>query len=82
VLLGECLGGALYTQDFIRLARAAGFTDPRCLESEVVSSGAWVAVMCVFVWGVGGVMVVVCGGWGLHTPALLWEPWGVAVSQL
>jgi arsenite methyltransferase len=31
VLLGECLGGALYLQDFLRLARAAGFEDPRQL---------------------------------------------------
>ena len=31
VLLGECLGGALYVQDFLRLARAAGFADPRQL---------------------------------------------------
>ena len=29
VLLGECLGGALYWKDFERLARAAGFNDPR-----------------------------------------------------
>lgn len=30
---GECLGGALYQQDFLRLARGAGFGDPRCLAS-------------------------------------------------
>ena len=38
VLLGECLGGALYIEDFIRLCRAAGFQDPRVLsikETEV-----------------------------------------------
>jgi len=29
VLYGECLGGALYWNDFLRLARAAGFADPR-----------------------------------------------------
>jgi arsenite methyltransferase len=29
VLYGECLGGALYWHDFLRLARAAGFADPR-----------------------------------------------------
>ena len=29
VLYGECLGGALYWNDFLRLAKAAGFTDPR-----------------------------------------------------
>lgn len=31
ILLGECLGGALYKEDFLRLARAAGFEDPRPL---------------------------------------------------
>ena len=31
VLLGECLGGALYEEDFLRLARGAGFEDPRRL---------------------------------------------------
>jgi SAM-dependent methyltransferase len=29
VLYGECLGGALYWNDFLRLARQAGFADPR-----------------------------------------------------
>ena len=29
VLYGECLGGALYWNDFLRMARAAGFADPR-----------------------------------------------------
>jgi arsenite methyltransferase len=29
VLYGECLGGALYWNDFLRLARQAGFVDPR-----------------------------------------------------
>ncbi len=29
VLHGECLGGALYEKDFIRIARQAGFADPR-----------------------------------------------------
>lgn len=29
VLYGECLGGALYWNDFLRLAKAAGFEDPR-----------------------------------------------------
>ena len=29
VLYGECLGGALYWNDFLRLAKASGFTDPR-----------------------------------------------------
>lgn len=36
ILLGECLGGALYTNDFIRLSRQAGFMDPRVLESEEI----------------------------------------------
>ncbi|MEO7775689.1 MAG: methyltransferase domain-containing protein [Steroidobacteraceae bacterium] len=29
VLYGECLGGALYWNDFLRLARRTGFVDPR-----------------------------------------------------
>ncbi len=29
VLYGECLGGALYWNDFLRLSRQAGFADPR-----------------------------------------------------
>jgi len=29
ILLGECLGGALYWKDFERLAKATGFYDPR-----------------------------------------------------
>jgi len=32
VLYGECLGGALYWNDFIRLAQQAGFADPRLVE--------------------------------------------------
>ncbi len=34
VLCGECLGGALYWKDFLRLAQTAGFTDPRLLEDR------------------------------------------------
>jgi SAM-dependent methyltransferase len=34
VLYGECLGGALYWNDFLRLAREAGFTDPRLVEDR------------------------------------------------
>ena len=34
VLYGECLGGALYWNDFLRLARAAGFADPRLLSDR------------------------------------------------
>lgn len=31
VLLGECLGGALYTEDFKRICQSVGFMDPRPL---------------------------------------------------
>lgn len=34
VLYGECLGGALYWNDFIRLARRHGFVDPRLTEDR------------------------------------------------
>ncbi len=34
VLYGECLGGALYWNDFLRLAIAAGFMDPRLVEDR------------------------------------------------
>lgn len=34
VLYGECLGGALYWNDFQRLAHAQGFVDPRLLEDR------------------------------------------------
>ncbi|MFZ9560119.1 MAG: methyltransferase domain-containing protein, partial [Vulcanococcus sp.] len=34
VLYGECLGGALYWNDFLRIARAAGFTDPRLVSDR------------------------------------------------
>jgi len=33
VLWGECISGALYIEDFKRLARDAGFADPRVLSS-------------------------------------------------
>lgn len=36
VLLGECLGGALYIEDFIRLAKRASFEDPRRLAVPTV----------------------------------------------
>lgn len=39
VLVGECLGGALYVNDFLKLARAAGFAPPRMLVSEEVTVG-------------------------------------------
>lgn len=34
VLYGECLGGALYWNDFLRLAHAVGFADPRLVEDR------------------------------------------------
>ncbi len=34
VLHGECLAGALYWNDFMHLARAAGFADPRLVEDR------------------------------------------------
>lgn len=34
VLYGECLGGALYWNDFLRLSNAAGFADPRLVEDR------------------------------------------------
>jgi hypothetical protein len=40
VLLGECLGGALYVGDFARLAREAGFQDPRRLSSNELKVGS------------------------------------------
>jgi arsenite methyltransferase len=36
VLWGECLGGALYWQDFLRLARAAGFPDCRLVSDRLL----------------------------------------------
>ncbi len=36
VLYGECLSGAMYWRDFLETARAAGFTDPRLVESRPV----------------------------------------------
>ena len=34
VLYGECLGGALYWNDFLRMSRAAGFADPRLVSDR------------------------------------------------
>lgn len=34
VLYGECLGGALYWNDFLGVARRAGFNDPRLVEDR------------------------------------------------
>ena len=36
ILLGECLGGAMYIEDFKRLCASVGFTDPRVLEGHVI----------------------------------------------
>lgn len=35
-LYGECLAGALYWGDFLRLAKAAGFADPRLVEDRPI----------------------------------------------
>ena len=37
VLLGECLGGALYWNDFQQMAKRAGFLDPRLVADRPVS---------------------------------------------
>ena len=37
VLWGECLSGALYWNDFLRIAKAAGFIDPRSVESRPIT---------------------------------------------
>jgi ubiquinone/menaquinone biosynthesis C-methylase UbiE len=37
VLYGECLSGALYWNDFLALAKAAGFADPRLVEHRPLS---------------------------------------------
>lgn len=34
VLWGECIAGALYVEDFRRIARSAGFEDPRVLSAS------------------------------------------------
>ena len=36
-LFGECLSGALYWNDFNRLAKKAGFLDPRLVEDSVIT---------------------------------------------
>ena len=36
-LRGECLSGALYWNDFLHLARRAGFTDPRLVEDAPIT---------------------------------------------
>lgn len=42
VMYGECLGGALYWNDFLEVAKAAGFNDPRLVadsEIEIADEG-------------------------------------------
>ncbi len=39
VLYGECLGGALYTEDFRRIAAKAGFPDCRVVEGKTIEIG-------------------------------------------
>jgi len=39
VLHGECLSGALYWNDFLQTARAAGFLDPRLVEDRPLAIG-------------------------------------------
>jgi arsenite methyltransferase len=36
VLYGECLGGALYWNDFLTVAKASGFADPRLVEDRPI----------------------------------------------
>jgi arsenite methyltransferase len=36
VLWGECISGALYIEDFVRIARQVGFTDPRVLSAAPI----------------------------------------------
>ena len=37
VLWGECLSGALYWNDFLNIAKKAGFTDPRAYEDKPIT---------------------------------------------
>jgi ubiquinone/menaquinone biosynthesis C-methylase UbiE len=37
ILYGECLSGALYKKDFIRLAKMSGFNDPRIVNSAPIT---------------------------------------------
>ncbi len=37
LLWGECLSGAMYWNDFLRAAKAAGFADPRAVEDHAIS---------------------------------------------
>jgi arsenite methyltransferase len=37
VLFGECLSGALYWNDFVRLAQKVGFLDPRLVKDAKIT---------------------------------------------
>jgi SAM-dependent methyltransferase len=37
ILYGECLGGAMYIKDFVRLARKTGFADPRIISMTPIN---------------------------------------------
>ena len=37
VIWGECIAGALYINDFLRIAKEAGFADPRILHQGPVA---------------------------------------------
>lgn len=39
VLYGECLSGALYWNDFLTMAKAAGFDDPRRVKTQPITVG-------------------------------------------
>jgi SAM-dependent methyltransferase len=51
VLHGECLSGALYWNDFLSLARAAGFADPRLVTDRPLGIGD--AAVAAMVEGIG-----------------------------
>ncbi len=37
VIWGECIAGALYINDFLEIARQAGFADPRILHQSPIA---------------------------------------------
>ena len=39
VLWGECVSGALYWNDFVNIAKRAGFSDPRLVEDSPITLG-------------------------------------------
>lgn len=46
MLLGECLGGAMYERDFARICREAGFLAPQRLTARPFQAGLRAAVPC------------------------------------